>query len=139
MGPTALQTPLIVEPLGAVEKGTAPFYRLISDARRSNKNLGKWPVRCMNIKEMVSALDYGAIMSGDDVNDAYHLSPLAGCTGGFETDLALACGPDGWWEEYPRLHVGCSPVTRRFPAAVSMDTSSACGCPLWTKARRVCS
>jgi hypothetical protein len=109
--PPHCRPPLIVEPLGAVEKGTAPFYRLISDARRSNKNLGKWPVRCMNIKEMVSALDYGAIMSGDDVNDAYHLSPLAGCTGGLKTDLALACGPDGRWEEYSRLHVGCSPRT----------------------------
>jgi hypothetical protein len=30
---------------------------------------------------------------------------------GLETDLALACRPDGRLKEYPRLHVGCPPRT----------------------------
>lgn len=107
--PPLCAPPLVVEPLGAVEKSTAPFYRLISDARRSNKCLGKWPVRCMNLKDLASALDYGALMSGDDVNDAYHLSPFAGCTGELVEELGLACGLDGVWREAKRLHVGCSP------------------------------
>ena len=110
--PPSCPPPLVVEPLGAVEKSTAPFYRLISDARRSNKCLSKWAVRCMNLSDMASALDYGAIMSGDDVNDAYHVSPFGGCTGGLVEDFGLTCGPDGHWQETARLHVGCSNLSR---------------------------
>lgn len=107
--PPFCDPPLVIEPLGAVEKSSAPFYRLISDARRSNKCLGKWPVRCMNLKDMASALDYGAIMSGDDVNDAYHLAPFSGCTGELLYEPGLACDTNGVWKETLRAHVGCSP------------------------------
>lgn len=103
--------PLIVEPLGSVPKSTPPNFRLISDARQSNASLGKWPVRCMNIREMAAGLDYGAIMSGDDVNDAYHLVPFGGCTGELFEDVALACSPEGQWCKTRRLYLGCSPRT----------------------------
>ena len=109
--PPSCPAPLIVEPLGAVEKSTQPYYRLISDARRSNKCLSKWSVRCMNLLDMAAALDYGAKMSGDDVNDAYHLSPFGGCSGELVEELGLSCGLDGVWKEVLRLHVGCSPRT----------------------------
>ncbi len=63
----------------------------------------------MSLSDMASDLDYGAIMSGDEVNDAYHLSPFDGCTGGLVEDLGLSCGPDSSWKETARLHVGCFP------------------------------
>ena len=109
--PPDCPTPLIVEPLGAVPKSTPPYWRLISDARKSNKSLGEWPVRFMNAQEMASALTYGAIACADDAHDAYHLSAFAGCTGKLFVSLGLVCASDGNWKVEPRLHLGCSPYT----------------------------
>lgn len=103
--------PLVVEPLGAVAKNTPPYWRLISDARRSNLGVGEWPVRFMNALEMASALRYGAMACADDAHDAYHLSAFAGCTGKLFVSPGLVCTPDGSWKEEPRLHLGCTPST----------------------------
>jgi hypothetical protein len=34
--------PILLQPCGAVPKGTAPFYRLITDARFNNKFYSDW-------------------------------------------------------------------------------------------------
>lgn len=107
--PSSCNPPLIIEPIGAVQKSTPPFWRMISDARRSNTSIGKWPIRCMNLQEMISALDFGAIMCADDVQDAYHLSAFAGCTGELMEDLGLEAGSDGTWRIKRRVYLGCSP------------------------------
>jgi hypothetical protein len=36
--------PILLQPCGAVPKGTAPFYRLITDARFANKFYSDWGV-----------------------------------------------------------------------------------------------
>jgi hypothetical protein len=63
----------------------------------------------MNLQEMISALDFGAIMCADDVQDAYHLSAFAGCTGELMEDLGLEAGSDGTWRIKRRVYLGCSP------------------------------
>ncbi len=63
--------------------------------------------------DMAAALDYGTVVSGDDVNDAYHLLPFGGCSGKLRLveELGLTCGFDRVRKEVLRLHVGCSPRT----------------------------
>lgn len=103
--------PLIVEPVGAVAKNSAPWYRLIMDARKSNKELDDWPVRYLTVLEAAAGLRYGALMCADDAKDAYHLSAFAGCTGELSVDEGYRLQPDGSMAWASRRFLGCSPRT----------------------------
>ena len=70
--------PLVVELVGAVPKSSEPWFRLITDARVSNKELGHWPVRYWTVLETAASLRRYALMCADDAKDAYHLSAFAG-------------------------------------------------------------
>ena len=62
--------PLVVEPVGAVAKTSAPWYRLLMDARKSNMELDDWPERYLTVLEAAAGLHYGALMCADDAKDA---------------------------------------------------------------------
>ena len=101
--------PLFVEPLGAVDKATDPFWRLILDARISNEYHDEWGVWYLSISALAALLDECDILFAEDLIDAYHLSVFAGCTGRLRWVDMLVFGPDGTliWEK--RLVLGCDP------------------------------
>ena len=103
--------PLVIEPVGAVAKNSEPWYRLIMDARKSNKELDDWPVRYLTVLEAAAGLRYGALMCADDAKDAYHLSAFAGCTGELSVDECYCLQPDGSMTWSSRHFLGCSPRT----------------------------
>gem|GEM_PF-2417476 len=103
--------PLVVEPVGAVAKNSAPWYRLIMDARKSNTELDDWPVRYLTVLEAAAGLRYGALMCADDAKDAYHLSAFAGCTGELSVEGGYRLQPDGSMAWSSRCFLGCSPRT----------------------------
>ncbi len=107
--PSDCPPPLMIEPVGAVPKSSPPGYRLITDARISNKDLDEWPVRFWTVLEAAAGLRYGALMCADDAKDAYHLSAFAGCTGELFAEAGLALQPDGSLIETSVLYLGCSP------------------------------
>ena len=68
---------LFMEPLGAVDEATDPFWRLILDFRRSNEFQNPWGV-ChwfFSIWQLAALLDHGDVMFAEDLEDAYHHSP----------------------------------------------------------------
>jgi hypothetical protein len=72
--------PLFIEPLGAVDKATAPWWRLIVDARLSNEFQDPWGVWYSSVSQLAAPLDVCDLMFAEDLEDAYHLSTFAGCT-----------------------------------------------------------
>jgi len=109
--PPDCNPPLVVEPVGAVPKSSEPWFRLITDARVSNKELGDWPVRYWTVLETAASLRRYALMCADDAKDAYHLSAFAGCTGHLVTEEALRLQPDGTLAWAQCCFLGCSPRT----------------------------
>lgn len=109
--PRGCPPPLVIEPVGAVEKSTDPYYRLITDARLSNDELDEWPVRYWTVLEAAAGLSYGALMCADDAKDAYHLSAFAGCTGALIEDEGFCLEQDGSWAKRKHYFLGCSPST----------------------------
>ena len=73
--------PLFIEPLGAVDKATDPWWRLILDARRSNEFQDPWGVWYFSASQLAALLDPCDVMFAEDLEDAYHLSIFSGCTG----------------------------------------------------------
>jgi hypothetical protein len=73
--------PLFIEPLGAVDKATDPWWRLILDARISNDFQDPWGVWYFSVSQLAALLDYCDIIFAEDLEDAYHLSIFSGCTG----------------------------------------------------------
>jgi hypothetical protein len=73
--------PLFIEPLGAVDKATDPWWRLILDARLSNEFHDPWGVWYFSAAQLAALLDHCDIMFAEDLEDAYHLSIFSGCTG----------------------------------------------------------
>ncbi len=49
--------PLFIEPLGAVDKATAPWWRLILDARLSNEFQDPWGVWYFSVSQLAALLD----------------------------------------------------------------------------------
>jgi hypothetical protein len=49
--------PVLLQPCGAVPKGTAPFYRLITDARFANKFYSYWGVTYTTAAQLSSTLN----------------------------------------------------------------------------------
>ena len=109
--PPICPPPLIIEPLGAVPKSSAPFFRLISDARKSNKSIADWHTKCYTLRAAISPLNYAAYLASEDGDDAYHSVPLAGCTGRLIEAQELVLQADGRATLQTRLYLGCSPRT----------------------------
>jgi hypothetical protein len=63
--------PIYIEPLGAVDKATAPFQRLITDSRLSNEIHQDWGVWYNSAEHFSTLLDFGDILFVDDMTDAY--------------------------------------------------------------------
>ncbi len=70
--------PVLLQPCGAVPKGTAPFYRLITDARFANKFYSDWGVTYTTAAQLSSTCDFHFSV---DISDAYHLALWAWCGG----------------------------------------------------------
>ena len=51
------RVPVLLQPCGAVPKGTAPFYRLITDARRANTIYADWGVTYTTAAQLSSTLN----------------------------------------------------------------------------------
>jgi hypothetical protein len=68
--------------LGAVDKATPPWWRLILDARISNQFQDAWGVWYFSVSQLAALLDVCDIMSrfAEDLEDAYHRSIFSGCT-----------------------------------------------------------
>ena len=73
--------PILLQPCGAVPKGTAPFYRLITDARFANKLYSDWGVTYTTAAQLSSTLNRCDFHFSIDISDAYHLALWAGCGG----------------------------------------------------------
>ncbi len=70
--------PILLQPCGAVPKGAAPLYRLITDARFANKFYSDWGVTYTTAAQLSSTLDRRHLHFSIDISDAYHLSLWAG-------------------------------------------------------------
>jgi hypothetical protein len=75
------RVPILLQPCGAVPKGTAPFYRLITDARFANKFYSDWGVTYTTAAQLSSTMNRCDFHFSIDISDAYHLSLWAGCGG----------------------------------------------------------
>jgi hypothetical protein len=73
--------PILLQPCGAVPMGTAPLYRLITDARFANKFYSDWGVTYSTVAQLSSTLNRCDFYFSIDISDAYHLSLWAGCGG----------------------------------------------------------
>jgi hypothetical protein len=60
MVPVGCPLPLFIEPLGAVDKATAPWWRLILDASISNEYQDPWGVWYFSISQLAALLDIGS-------------------------------------------------------------------------------
>jgi len=110
--------PVTVSPFAAVDKTTAPFYRLVQDAREPNKGVAPWKVKYYTAGDLALMLDYGDILFALDLADAYHLAALPGCHTRRRMERWFEAGPDGslTMVERQQLRIGCS----------SCDCSSFC-------------
>ena len=75
------RAPILLQPCGTVPKGTAPFYRLITDARFGNQLYSDWGVSYTSAAQIGQALHRCDFTFSSDIADAYHLSVLRGCGG----------------------------------------------------------
>ena len=111
MIPQGCPVPLFIEPLGAVDKATAPWWRLILDARISNEYQDPWGVWYFSIAQLAALLDYCDIMFAEDLEDAYHLSIFSGCTGKPFWSCVFSIDHNGHVVRRWRLVMGCDPYT----------------------------
>jgi hypothetical protein len=111
MVPTHCPLPLFIEPLGAVDKATDPFWRLILDARISNEYQDPWGVWYFSISALAALLDVNDIMFAEDLEDAYHLCIFAGCTGKPMWTCVYTFDENGTVVPRWRLVMGCDPYT----------------------------
>ena len=101
--------PLIVEPCGAVDKATAPLFRLITDGREGNGNYLPWGVRYHTTRDVALVLRPYDFFWCADISDAYHTTPYAGCGQGIvEGDAPWPSAGSGRSSRRQRF-IGCSP------------------------------
>ena len=101
--------PVLLQPCGAVPKGTAPFFRLITDARFGNTMYSDWGVNYTSAADLASALHHRDFTWSSDLQDAYHLSVFAGCGGALRPTRRPVVHGDGtvsWIDGYIN---GCDP------------------------------
>jgi hypothetical protein len=103
--------PSIVEPLGVVPKNGDPPFRLITDSRRGNKSLAKWPVKFTTVTGLLRRVQYGDFGIGSDVRDAYHCFPKGGCGGGAYKVRLVFVKKNGSREWRWTTRLGCTPET----------------------------
>ena len=111
MVPWNCPLPLFIEPLGAVDKATAPWWRLILDARLSNEFQDPWGVWYFSVSQLAALLDVCDLMFAEDLEDAYHLSIFAGCTGKPFWSRVFTIDEHGQVVQRWRLVMGCDPYT----------------------------
>ena len=111
MIPPGCPLPLFIEPLGAVDKATPPWWRLILDARLSNLLQDPWGVWYFSVAQLAALLDVCDIMFAEDLEDAYHLSIFAGCTGKPFWSRVFTIDEHGQVVQQWRLVMGCDPFT----------------------------
>ena len=89
--------PVLLQQCGAVPKGTAPFFRLITDARFANEMYSHWSVLYTTASQLSSTLNRCYFTFSVDISDEYHLSLWAGCRGELRAVLlsVLSTGQDG--------------------------------------------
>jgi len=101
--------PILLQPCGAVPKGSPPFYRLITDARFANPSYLPWGVSYTSAAQLGTVLHRCDFSWCSDLEDAYHLALWAGCGGGLRRcwrPFIIAPGQVEWREG---LINGCSP------------------------------
>ena len=101
--------PVLLQPCGAVPKGSAPFYRLITDARYGNTMYSDWGVTYSSAADLSAAVYHRDFTWSADLQDAYHLSVFAGCGGQLRPCKRPVVAGDGtvtWTDGYM---VGCDP------------------------------
>jgi hypothetical protein len=74
-----MRMPLAIMAVSAVPKATAPFWRLVTDARPVNVFADKWNVKYMSIKTLRLILGPKSLFWSIDLKSAYHLTVLGGC------------------------------------------------------------
>ena len=107
--PANCPLPLFIEPLGAVDKATAPWWRLILDARLSNAFQDPWGVWYFSAAQLAALLDVCDVMFAEDLEDAYHLSIFSGCTGKPFWSRVFTIDEAGCVVQQWRLVMGCDP------------------------------
>ena len=109
------RAPVLLQPCGAVPKGTAPFYRLITDARHANHMYADWGVTYTTAAQLSCALNRCDFTFSIDISDAYHLALWTGCGGELRPIkrpvLASADGPGGRLSWIDALVNGCDPAS----------------------------
>ena len=103
--------PILLQPCGAVPKGSPPFYRLITDARFANPLYLPWGVSYTSAAQLGTVLQQCDFSWCSDLEDAYHLALWAGCGGGLRRcwrPFIIAPGQIEWREG---LINGCDPST----------------------------
>jgi hypothetical protein len=71
--------PVLLQPCGAVPKGSAPFFRLKTDARLANKLYSDWGVTYTTAAQLSTTRNRCDFHFSVDISDAYHLTLWAGC------------------------------------------------------------
>ncbi len=92
-------------------KGSAPFYRLITDARYGNSLYSDWGVTYRSAADLSAALQPRDFTWSADLQDAYHLSVFAGCGGALRPCKLPVVQDDGTLSWIDGYIVGCSPET----------------------------
>jgi hypothetical protein len=103
--------PVLLQPCGAVPKGTAPVFRLITDARFGNNMYSDWGVNYTSAEDLSAALHHRDFTWSSDLEDAYHLSVFAGCGGRLrpvKRPLVHGDGTVSWIDGFIN---GCEPST----------------------------
>jgi hypothetical protein len=101
--------PVLLQPCGAVPKGTAPFFRLITDARFGNTMYSDWGVNYTSAADLASALHHRDFTWSSDLQDAYHLSVFAGCGGALRPIKRPVIHGDGTVSWIDGFINGCDP------------------------------
>ena len=103
--------PVLLQPCGAVPKGTAPFFRLITDARYGNSMYSDWGVTYSSAADLCAALHPRDFTWSADLQDAYHLSVFAGCGGELRPCKRPIVQGDGTLSWVDGFIVGCDPAS----------------------------
>jgi hypothetical protein len=101
--------PVLLQPCGAVPKGSAPFYRLITDARFGNRMYSDWGVSYTSAAELSHVLHQCDFTWCSDLEDAYHLAVFSGCGGALrpvKRPVVSGSGEVSWIDGFVN---GCDP------------------------------
>lgn len=103
--------PVLLQPCGAVPKGTAPYFRLITDARFGNSMYSDWGVTYTSAADLCAALHPRDFTWSADLQDAYHLSVFAGCGGALRPCKRPIIHGNGTVSWIDGFIVGCDPAS----------------------------